>query len=228
MKKYLIAIAMVLTLSINANAAAQKHRHTPRTEQVDSTKNSQPAIEAYSDTANAESAEDAEDDKYITHRHVYTDDNFSEDFFSDMGRHDIVELGFVALIVLLVCVLTPIGIIVAIFYFVNKNRRERYKLAQMAMQNGQPIPDDILKKEKDDWDSNTYQAGLRQMFTGVGLAIFLGIILGKLGFGIGALVFFIGLGKWLVARQDRNRNPRNDQYYNNLDTHDNEQKTDTF
>ena len=51
MKKYLIAIAMVLTLSMNANAAAQKHRHTPRTEQVDSTKKDQPAIEAYSDTA---------------------------------------------------------------------------------------------------------------------------------------------------------------------------------
>ena len=37
MKQFLIAIAMVLTLSMNADAAAQKHRHTPRTEQVDST-----------------------------------------------------------------------------------------------------------------------------------------------------------------------------------------------
>ena len=34
MKKYLFAIAMVLSLSMNADAAAQKHRHTPRTEQV--------------------------------------------------------------------------------------------------------------------------------------------------------------------------------------------------
>jgi hypothetical protein len=41
------------------------------------------------------------------------------------------------------------------------------------------------------------------MFTGVGLAIFLGIVIGKVGFGIGALVFFIGLGKWFIARQDR-------------------------
>ena len=50
MKKSLIAIAMVLTLSINADAAAQKHRHTPRTEQVDSTKDKKDAIEAFSDT----------------------------------------------------------------------------------------------------------------------------------------------------------------------------------
>ena len=228
MKKYLIAIAMVLTLSMNANAAAQKHRHTPRTEQVDSTKKDQPAIEAYSDTANARSAEDAEDDKYITHRHVYADDDFPGSYFSGMGRDEIFGMGFVVLIVLLTCVVAPIGIIIAIFYFVNKNRRERYRLAQMAMQNGQPIPDDILKKEKDDWDSNTYQAGLRQMFTGVGLAIFLGIIMGKLGFGIGALVFFIGLGKWIVARQDKKGDPRNSQFYNNLNTRDNEQKTDAL
>ena len=50
MKQLLIAIAMVLSLSMNADAAAQKHRHTPRTEQVDSTKNNQDAIEAFSDT----------------------------------------------------------------------------------------------------------------------------------------------------------------------------------
>ena len=50
MKKYLFAIAMVLSLSMNADAAAQKHRHTPRTEQVDSTKNNRDAIEAFSDT----------------------------------------------------------------------------------------------------------------------------------------------------------------------------------
>ena len=44
------------------------------------------------------------------------------------------------------------------------------------------------------------------MFTGVGLAIFLGIILGDLGVGIGALVFFIGLGKYVIARQSRQDN----------------------
>ena len=48
MKKYLFAIAMVLSLSMNADAAAQKHRHSPRTEQVDSTKNNRDAIEAFS------------------------------------------------------------------------------------------------------------------------------------------------------------------------------------
>ena len=42
MKQLLISIAMVLTLSMNAEAAAQKHRHSPRTEQVDSSKSKVP------------------------------------------------------------------------------------------------------------------------------------------------------------------------------------------
>jgi small neutral amino acid transporter SnatA (MarC family) len=77
---------------------------------------------------------------------------------------------------------------------------------------------------KDDYDT-----GLRQMFTGVGLAIFLGIVIGKLGIGIGALVFFIGLGKWYVARQAKENAPRDYQdYNNNFNTRNNEQETDTL
>ena len=61
MKKYLIAIAMVLALSMNANAVAQKHRHTPRTEQVDTTKNNPDAIEAFSDTTAVSSTSNTAD-----------------------------------------------------------------------------------------------------------------------------------------------------------------------
>ena len=206
MKKYLIAIAMVLSLSMNADAAAQKHRHTPRTEQVDSTKNKKEAIEAYSDTTNAE-AEDAEDDQYITYRHgtTYSSNDARElkEVMDVVGGGLIPSMitGVVAIIVIFL--LAPLLIIITIFYFVNKNRRERYKLAQMAMQNGQPIPDELLKEQTRSMESSVYQAGIRQMFTGVGLAIFLGIIIGKIGIGIGALVFFIGLGKWFISRQDR-------------------------
>ena len=59
MKQYLIAIAMMLVLGMNAQAASQKHRHSPRTEKVDSTKNNQDAIEAFSDTTSTADADDA-------------------------------------------------------------------------------------------------------------------------------------------------------------------------
>ena len=230
MKQCLIAIAMVLTLSMNASATAQQHRHTPRTEQVDTTKNNQDTIEAFSDTTNATNAEDAEDDQYIESRRTTTHQvSGFPDFFNHLDGKDVAGMIFVLLVILIMFLAAPIGIIIAIFYFVNRNRREKYKLAQMAMQNGQPIPDQLLKENaamnKDDYDT-----GLRQMFTGVGLAIFLGIIIGKLGIGIGALVFFIGLGKWYVARQAKENAPRDYQDYNNnnFNTRNNEQETDSL
>ena len=86
--------------------------------------------------------------------------------------------------------------------------------------------DDILKEQMSPSRGSDYQSGMRQMFTGVGLAIFLGIIIGKIGFGIGALVFFIGLGKWFIARQSGNtgndpfNNPSNNRFNNNSNSRD--------
>ena len=229
MKKYLIAITMLLALSLNAEAASQKHRHSARTEQVDSTKDKQDAIEAFSDTTSSAASEDAEDDQYISHRHrtTYTTSSDVQEFKEVMeGVGGVVgpmmAVGIVTIIVIFF--LLPLLIIFVIIYFVNKNRKERYKLAQMAIQNGQPIPDDILKsKVSSSSGDNDYQTGVRQMFTGVGLAIFLGLIIGKVGVGIGALVFFIGLGKWYIAREARTmgnhsqNNPNND-LNNNFNT----------
>jgi len=77
----------------------------------------------------------------------------------------------------------------------------------MAIQNGQPIPNEVLNNTKNAVINDDYQAGIRQMCVGAGLAIFLGLIIGDLGWGIGALVFFIGLGKWYIGRQNRMENP---------------------
>lgn len=220
MKQLLISIAMVLTLSMNAEAAAQKHRHSPRTEQVDSSKSKKDAIEAFSDTT----AEDAEDDKYISYRRSTSYSRRDAEDVKQVleGVSSMVDSGMIIGIIAIVIIflIAPLLIIITIFYFVNKNRRERYKLAQMAIQNGQQIPDDILKEKEDDWDKNDYQSGMRQIFLGVGLAIFLGIVAGKIGFGIGALVFFIGLGKVFIAR--RSDQPRNDSMCdNNLNNNSN-------
>jgi hypothetical protein len=87
----------------------------------------------------------------------------------------------------------------------------------MAMEKGQPIPDELLKEKRNPIIKDEYQTGIRQMFTGVGLAIFLGIVAGEVGFGIGALVFCIGLGKWFIARQSRNDDTNNTQYNNTTD-----------
>ena len=208
MKQLLIAIAMVLAFSMNVDAAAQKHRHTPRTEQVDSTK-AKDAIEAFSDTTavgadNANNANNAEDDEYASYSR--RDVQEAKEVIESLGGlvNSGMIIGVVAIFVIFL--LAPIIIICLVFYFVNRNRKDRIKLAQMAIQNGQPIPDNILKEQQQSWDRSDYQTGIRQIFLGIGLAIFLGIVAGEVGFGIGALVFFIGLGKWYIARKSINEN----------------------
>ena len=118
---------------------------------------------------------------------------------SHMGSKDIAGMFFVLCVLLIIFVLAPVLIIIALFYFINKNRKEKMRLAQMAMQQGQPIPDQLLNDKPGDTDQE-YQSGMRQCFVGVGLMIFLGYAAGTVGFGIGALVFCIGLGKVFASR----------------------------
>jgi uncharacterized membrane protein len=219
MKKYLIAIAMVLTLSMNADAAAQRHRHTPRTEQTDSTKNNPSAIEAFSDTTTVADSTVVDAQSGGSHVSYSSDDDVDGilgQVFGNLDKTAIAGMFFAAVIVFIIFVLAPILIIIAVFYFINKNRKDRIKLAQMAMEKGQPIPDELLKEKQDPMGKDEYQTGIRQMFTGVGLAIFLGLVAGKIGFGIGALVFCIGLGKWFIARQSGNVG-NNSQFNNTTD-----------
>ena len=213
---------MVLALSTNANATAQKHRHTPRTEQVsDTVKHNQDAIEAFSDTTATNNANADDNDNQSGYRHhvVYEGEDAERVVSGIFGDMDgAAFMGLLIPILAIVCVgfLLPVILVLLVFYFINRNRKEKYRLAEMAIKNGQPIPDALLKDAKsDDWDSTSYNAGIRQMFTGVGLAIFLGIVAGEVGFGIGALVFFIGLGKWYIARQDRNNRDNNQTFNNN-------------
>lgn len=214
MKKILIAIAMVLTLSMNTEAVAQKHRHTPRTEQVDSTKDNHDAIEAFSDTTAV--AEDADDDSYYRHTGSISDEDARalREVFGGLGEivGPGIALGIVTIIV--VFLLAPLLIIIAVFYFVNRNRREKYKLAEMAIKNGQPIPDQILNDKPDEWDKDDYKSGIRQLFLGIGLMIFLGYTAGKIGFAIGALVFCIGLGKVVIAKTTGKQNDNNNDQTN--------------
>ena len=217
MKKYLIAIAMVLTLSTTAGAAAQKHRHTPRTEQVDSTKTND-AIEAFSDTTAVADTTVYDVRAGGTHVRIYSDEDVKgvmEQVFGSLDGKAVTGVLIVLGTLFILFVLFPIIIIIGVVYFINRNRKQRLKLAEMAMQNGQKIPENLLKEEAVQNDDD-YRRGLRQMFTGVGLAIFLGIVAGELGFGIGALVFFIGLGKWYIARQTGGTSRRSENVYNDI------------
>ncbi len=219
MKKLLFTLTMLLTLSLGVQAAAQKHRHTPQ-ELVDST--SKDAVEVYSDTTSEDTTYATVKSKvtitthtspWTTRTTTYEADD--EDFwsmmrhlFSDMSGNELAGMIFALGVLFILFVLAPVLIIVALFYFINKNRKEKMKLAQMAMQQGQPIPDQLLNESADNV-SDEYQKGLRQCFVGVGLMIFLGLTAKEVGFGIGALVFCIGLGKIVAAKMTGKKNDLN-------------------
>ena len=147
MKKVLITLAMLLALGSGVQAAGQKHRHT----------------EVYSDTTGTDSATASSTvtrhkgkvtvtyptSPWSTNSTTYEVDDedlgsIIHNVFSDMKGSDLAGIFLVLGVLLIIFVLAPVLIIVALFYFINKNRKEKMRLAQMAMQQGQPIPDQLL------------------------------------------------------------------------------------
>jgi uncharacterized membrane protein len=223
MKKVLLTLALLLTLTTGMEAAGQKHRHTPRQEKVDST--NKDAVVVYSDTTSMDTMTTTKHKGKVTITtptspwssntvtYEMDDENFGsmlKHLFVDMDSNGIAGMFFVLGVLLILFVLAPVLIIIALFYFINKNRKEKMRLAQMAMQQGQPIPDQLLKETPIDSDDE-YQKGMRQCFVGVGLMVFLGYAAGQVGFGIGALVFCIGLGKVFASKTAQKRNDKNNE-----------------
>ena len=223
MKKVLLTLALLLTLTTGMEAAGQKHRHTPRQEEVDST--NKDAVVVYSDTTSMDTMTTTKHKGKVTITtptspwssntvtYEMDDENFGsmlKHLFVDMDSNGIAGMFFVLGVLLIIFVLAPVLIIIALFYFINKNRKEKMRLAQMAMQQGQPIPDQLLNNNPTDADDE-YQKGMRQCFVGVGLMVFLGYAAGQVGFGIGALVFCIGLGKVFASKTAQKRNDKNNE-----------------
>lgn len=214
MKKVLIVLTLMLTLGMGAQAAAQKHRHTPRgTELVDTTKHNS-AVDAFSDTTDTAGVNYFDDEDFDEDEQIKRGISTVFDHLDNEGMWAAVVVPIVAIIIIFL--LAPLLIIIAIFYFVNKNRKDKMKLAQMAMEKGQPIPDKFLNEQPTEVDDE-YQKGLRQCFVGIGLAIFLGFAAHEIGFGIGALVFFIGLGRVIAAKTAAKKNEKDKELNNEID-----------
>ncbi|MBO4444929.1 MAG: hypothetical protein J5814_09230 [Bacteroidaceae bacterium] len=98
----------------------------------------------------------------------------------------------------------PLLIILIIVYFTYKGRKAKYAAYQKMAESGQTIPQETYNAMEED-DLKIRNDGIRNVFLGIGLAIFLGLIIGKLGLAIGALIGCIGLGKiitWALSRKD--------------------------
>lgn len=118
-----------------------------------------------------------------------------------------VAIAFVLLCILVV--LSPFLFVALIIYLVLKNRNQRYRLAEKAMESGRPIPDNLLKK--DDFSNEAlWKKGVKNGCLGIGLVVCFYIIGANPLTGIGWLVFFYGLGQCIIARTT-GRRKRNDE-----------------
>ena len=151
----LMSIAAMLAMPMTMDASAQSHRHTPRTSAKVTVNNNgatvsatiaandtTTAVVAYSDTTSAADADNYTADNDYQYSYDSHDDNVKElkDVMNAIGPMFMVPMVIVAIIFLV----APAIIIFIICYFIYKNRQQKLKLAEMAMKNGQPIPDSIL------------------------------------------------------------------------------------
>lgn len=200
MKKYLIAITMLLTFAMGQTATAQSKSPKATEELVDSTKKGD-ALEAYSDTTNV-----AYDSTVVSRRHRigYVDGSgIVNDIFGNIGVEGMWGMTFVLMVLVIIFVIAPVIILALLFFFLYKNRKQKMKMAEMAMKQGQPIPDELLVDHKET-DDELWQKGLRQTFLGVGLLAFFGYVGSTLGIGVGILVTVIGLGKLAIVKTSKN------------------------
>jgi hypothetical protein len=194
MKKVFMTLALLLTIAGGIQAAGQE-------ELKDST--NKDAIELYSDTTAtsqpATAADDSDDDQSD-----YVPQDIMSRWLDKLDIKDFAGMIFVLAVIFIIFVMAPVFILIALFYFLHKNRKEKMRLAQMAIQQGQPIPNKLLTEGPTDINDE-YQKGIRQCFVGVGLMVFLGYAAGQVGFGIGALVCCIGLGKVFASKTARKK-----------------------
>jgi hypothetical protein len=201
MKKVFMTLALLLTIAGGIQAAGQE-------ELQDST--NKDAIELYSDTTSTSQTATAADDS-LDDTTVQDPSPMINQWINKLDSNDIAGMLFVLAIIFIIFVLAPVLIIIALFYFLHKNRKEKMRLAQMALQQGQPIPNKLLNEGPTDINDE-YQKGLRQCFAGIGLMFFLGYAAGEVGFGIGALVCCIGLGKVVASKTARKNQDSRDSH----------------
>lgn len=191
---------------------AQRHRHTPRTTVVDDTKDDN-GIEAYSDTSStaqpldstAYSTSDDADD--INDSNRFDPSRFSDPFswFAFLGTSGFVGILLTILLlgVGLLFLFMPLIIVLLIMRYMVRRHNDRVRLAEKAMEQGQPIGEGEMPLNKKSPDY-LWRRGVRNVSIGAGLALFFWFLGADPLVGIGLLVACLGLGQMFMVRYNYN------------------------
>ena len=144
-------------------------------------------------TYETEEEADASDGNYAHHYNSGVDWG---DVFSDR-----VNDALIPLMGLVLCFGFPLFLIFIIFYFRYKNRKAKYRLIEQAMAAGKPLPPDFFKSDvvKEMGMADIRSKGIKNIFLGIGLFIFLWAITTQFSIGcIGLLIMFTGFGQVVI------------------------------
>ena len=212
MKKILFSLVAIMLLGSTVPMEAQRHRHTPRTTVVDDTK-ADNGIEAYSDTSStaqpldstAYSTSDDADD--INDSNRFDPSRFSDPFswFAFLGTSGFVGILLTILLlgVELLFLFMPLIIVLLIMRYMVRRHNDRVRLAEKAMEQGQPISEGEMPLNKKSPDY-LWRRGVRNVSIGAGLALFFWFLGADPLVGIGLLVACLGLGQMFMVRYNYN------------------------
>ena len=208
MKKILLSLVAVMLLGSAVPMEAQRHRHTPRTAVVDDTK-ADNGIEAYSDTSSTvqpidttayDATTDADD---INDSNRYDPSRFSDPFswFAFLGTSGFVGILITVLLigVVLLFLFMPLIIVLLIIRYLVRRHNDRVRLAEKAMEQGQPLGESEMPLNKKSPDY-LWRRGVRNVSIGAGLALFFWFLGADSLVGIGLLVACLGVGQMFMVR----------------------------
>ena len=88
----------------------------------------------------------------------------------------------------------PCLVLFLIFYLSYRNRRAKYRLAELALEKGQPLPPGMFEKEGRDLRAK----GISNVCLGLGLSVLLSLIGGAVLGSIGLMVLLAGVGQLVI------------------------------
>ena len=205
MRNYLLVVFMVLLLGGTTATFAQQ-KEQPQVGNVTNTPDTA-GIEAYSDTTSVDTAQTV----------VPNSNDWDEEMDEEMmvekmvkwiGEHETWAWIFI-IIVTILCLLiglAPFIILGFIIYLIVKNRRMRSELKENADLNRQHLHDNI-DLSASDGNQMLQNRGIRNIFLGIGIVIFLSMMNFDSLAGIGWLLSCYGLGQVIIAKTSKKKEP---------------------
>lgn len=205
MRNYLLVVFIVLFLGGTTATFAQQ-KEQPQVGNVTNIPDTA-GIEAYSDTTSVDTAQTTvtpNDNDW----EFESDSDAVEKMFKWFNNHETLAWIFIFIVTILCFLigLAPFIILGFIIYLIVKNRRMRSELNENADMNRKHLHDNI-DMSASDGNQMLQNRGIKNIFLGIGIVIFLSMMGADKIAGIGWLMSCYGLGQVIIAKTSKKKEP---------------------